>query len=251
MHFQSLNFSNMKLKIIFLTTVLIINSIGLTFSQEFSFLIETSEFNKGKTEAKEKNMIYYGMNGDKVVIQPLGDDQADTRIIFNRTERTMIILNDDSDSKMAMKMTMPKSEETEYDYDEFETDDIDVPNLKKTGKTEKINNYLCHQFIATDDDGTVELWMTTDLPVSFYQLMDFYGMNSGPGKQKSESSSEFLPFEFRKYGFPIKIINTDTDGSKTIMLFNNISKTVDLKKFDTAGFEIQDMSKFQFNYKSK
>ena len=93
--------------------------------------------------------------------------------------------------------------------------------------------------------------VTTKLPVSFYQLMDFYGMNSGPGKQKSESSSEFLPFEYRKYGFPIKIINTDKDGSRSVILFNEISENVDSNKFDTSGFQIQDMSNFQFNYESK
>ena len=241
----------MKHKAIILTIVLLLNSVGLIFCQEFSFLMEITEFEKGKTDASEKNIIYYGMMEDMVVLQPMSEDKADTRIIFNRTERTMIILSDDSDSKMAMKIKMPESEEVEYDFDEFETDDIELPNLKKTGKTEKINNYLCHQFIATDEDGKVELWLTTALPVSFYQLMDFYGMNSGPGKQKSEDSSEFLPFEFRKYGFPIKIISTETDGSKSIVLFNAISKTVDVKKFDTSEFQINDMSQFQFNYQGK
>lgn len=241
----------MKYKAIIITLTILLNTAGFLFSQEFSFLMEITEFKKSKAEATEKNMIYYGMKGDMVVIQPLGEDDSDTRIIFNKAQRTMIVLNNDNDSKMAMKMTMPEREEAEYDYDEFETDDIDLPNLKKTGKTEWINKYLCHQFIGRDEDGTVELWLTTKLPVSFYQLMDFYGMNSGPGKQKSESSSEFLPFEYRKYGFPIKIINTDKDGSRSVILFNEISENVDSNKFDTSGFQIQDMSNFQFNYESK
>ena len=71
----------MKHKAIILTIVLLLNSVGLIFSQEFSFLMEITEFEKGATDANEKNIIYYGMKEDMVVLQPLSEDNADTRTI--------------------------------------------------------------------------------------------------------------------------------------------------------------------------
>ncbi len=150
-------------------------------------------------------------------------------IIFNSTEKKMIMLMDDQKMYMEMPTDMINQQ---MGTNEDDTDkEVD---FKPTGETKEILGYTCEKWVYSGDDNNAEVWMAKN--IGNFKFFDGGGM----GKPKRKANWET---EIEKSGyFPMLVINKDKNGT----VLNQLEVTsVKKKSVDDSHFKIPaDYQKF-------
>lgn len=145
-------------------------------------------------------------------------------IIFNSTEKKMIMLMDDQ--KMYMEMPTDMINQHMEANDDESDNEVD---FKPTGETKEILGYTCEKWIYSGDDNSAEVWMAKNM--GNFKFFDGGGM----GKPKRKSNWET---EIEKSGyFPMLVINKDKTGA----VLNQLEVTsVKKKSIDDSHFKIPE-----------
>jgi len=155
------------------------------------------------------NAKYMGMKAD--MSEYSGGDMGGESIIVMDEEDTFIFV-DTPGMKMQMSAGQMGNQQAEMPSDQMEN--YDYTNLNKTGNTKTILGYTCYEYVMSDDQNTVQMWVAPDLAVPnwFMQNQDViqghileYSVDSPDGQMtittlelKDNINKTINPGEYRK-----------------------------------------------------
>jgi hypothetical protein len=155
-------------------------------------------------------------------------------MIMHPEDQTVYMLMKQGGRKMALKTQVPESTS-----DEEEDNNVEI---KKTGKTKKINGYTCHEYIVTDTENNREMqaWVATNKKFNNKRL--FFYQNANPQQQKSSKGKRQ---RYDVEGWTMEATGTNTETGRKLYKYN-ISKVKEGKVnedvFDLSGYQVMDMS---------
>lgn len=96
-------------------------------------------------------------------------NQTSALMVFDYKNKTMLILNDDGETKTGIANSLAGVEELADEISETGgEEEYEMPEYNKTGKTKKILSYTCEEYRYTDTEGnTVVMWITDDIDHQF------------------------------------------------------------------------------------
>jgi hypothetical protein len=166
----------------------------------------------------KKNKISYLLNPDSNYMAMKADmseysegDVGGESIIVMDGDDTFIFV-DTPGMKMQMSGGQMGNQQKEMPTDQMEN--YDYTNLNKTGNTKTILGYTCYEYVMSDDQNTIQMWLAPDLVVPnwFMQNQDVleghileYSVDSPEGQMtlttleiKDDISKTINPSEYRK-----------------------------------------------------
>lgn len=179
-------------------------SFSDVFTYAFTATIEVETYKKKKTE-------------QNTIIQSYGDGSllstVENNTILHDLENERVFVIDTlskeaqvSSMKWFIKMAGGSNIEDE------KSEDVEVT---KTGKTQMMNGYLCHEYVISHEDGKVEAWYAPGVEFDYSDYMQgfskMFGKKSPPVKSQE--------------GYVMKMVAFDKSGDKI-----NQMEVVDLKE---------------------
>jgi hypothetical protein len=156
------------------------------------------------TYEDEVNFLDYFIKGNNLRME-MGEN---AEAVFIKTEDKSLVLMPEEEMYMDLNNSilsklpgMSGMEDNENDVEE----DFDIDKYK-TGKTQNILGYECHQWIFSDEeeDDEVEAWVTSELG-NFMLMQSPMGAGYSPGWSSSVKNNGF---------FPLLVITRDEDGEE-------------------------------------
>jgi len=154
------------------------------------------------------NASYMGMKAD--MGEYSGGDVGGESLIVIDGDQSFVFVNTSgmkiqmSSAQMGNKQQMPGDQMENYDYS----------NLNKTGNTKTILGYTCHEYVMSDNQNSIQMWVAPDLVVPnwFMQNQDViqghileYSVDSPEGQMtlttseiKDDINKTINPSEYRK-----------------------------------------------------
>lgn len=154
--------------------------IGITY--------EISQGNKDKPK-KGTEMNIWLSDEHYTGVNPGG--KAAMFMIYDLKAQKMFTLMEEQ--KMAMMMNVQKMMEQMAGAANVDTDDDSNVKISKTGKSEKILNYNCDQFLIENGENKSWVWITKELGSGFGNYMQSIAMSmqKNKGSQKNKSIPVF------------------------------------------------------------
>lgn len=177
-----------------------------TFEGQVSFTITTG---KGRTQALD-----YTMKGQALRMDISADGHEVSNIIdLTKHEMTMLI----HEQHMYMVRPMPAMGEGGRPGAAGAGTDTPGAEPEKTGKTETILGYVCHQVLVKEKDKTTELWLADGLGM-FMGLGGGNPMMGGGGSRGGATAAKWEQALKGIGGFPIRVISRDAGGKETFRM---------------------------------
>jgi hypothetical protein len=154
------------------------------------------------------NANYMGMKAD--MSEYSGGDMGGESLIVMDGNQTFVFVNTSgmkiqmSSAQMGNQQQMPSDQMENYDY----------TNLNKTGKTKTILGYTCYEYVMSDNQNSIQMWIAPDLEVPnwFMQNQDViqghileYSVDSPDGQMtittleiKDDINKTINPSEYKK-----------------------------------------------------
>jgi hypothetical protein len=139
-----------------------------------------------------------------------GDVGGESVIVMDGDDTFIFV--DTPGMKMQMSGGQMGNQQKEMPTDQMEN--YDYTNLNKTGNTKTILGYTCYEYVMSDDQNTIQMWLAPDLVVPnwFMQNQDVleghileYSVDSPEGQMtlttleiKDDISKTINPSEYRK-----------------------------------------------------
>jgi hypothetical protein len=134
---------------------------------------------KGKKEELSNYITYFNETEKNFAMEFSNPEKEKSVIIFDAENKAMIILSDDGNEKSGIvtplnydTSTSAEDGSQNTDMNNAEMTDADSPflntNYKKTGRTKTVSGYSCEEYFYEDDESTMSLWITNDLPADLY-----------------------------------------------------------------------------------
>ena len=155
------------------------------------------------------NANYMGMKAD--MSEYSGGDMGGESVIVMDGDQTFIFV-DTPGMKMQMSSGQMGNQQAQMPNDQMEN--YDYTNLNKTGNTKTILGYTCYEYVMSDDQNTIQMWLAPDLVVPnwFMQNQDVieghileYTVDSPEGQItittieiKDDINKTINPLEYRK-----------------------------------------------------
>ena len=160
-----------------------------------------------------EQQIDYAIKGTRVRFEPKTEGAQGAAVIMDLEKREMTFLMTGQKMYMTMPLTMPA-------HAAAATGAASEAKLEKTGRTEKILDYLCEEYVSRDGGQETHLWITDQLG-SFMGLSGgnpMGGMMGGRGA-KSEKGAAWERLLKEKGGvFPLRVVVTDKAGKESFRL---------------------------------
>jgi hypothetical protein len=173
-----------------------------------------SQGSEGPSATEEFMQTIYLKNG-KMCIESDAEEAPEILIDFN----SGIIRNIMHDKKAYMEMNIDeiseqmKSIQSKMQQAGLQTTEEQKAEIKKTGKKQKINGFLCEQYVRNEGDETSEYWITKEVT-----FQDLFGSDSKYMKtvEKMISMDKKAGKEyFDLGGYPVRIIEKDPQSTTT------------------------------------
>ncbi|MEM6344273.1 MAG: DUF4412 domain-containing protein [Bacteroidota bacterium] len=175
-----------------------------------------------------------------MVIESPETEADGVMMIINIKDNTMTTKMESDGKPTAVTMKRPRFKTTvESKYEETEA------TITPTNDYETINGYRCRKYLVETPDGKGEYWITTDLDMDYFTLMQ--SMNVMATQKKGDQSTQAANI-YGINGFPMRTIFINNDGEEIFMETQYIKPGhVDEKVFDLSGYELMDLSSFGRN----
>lgn len=176
-----------------------------TFEGQVSFTITSG---KGRTQSMD-----YTMKGQAVRMDINAEGHEVSNIMdLTKHEMTMLI----HEQHMYMVQPMPAMNAAPRAGTPAGKDAAPIGEPEKTGKTETILGYLCHQVLVKEKDKTTELWLADGLGL----FMGLGGGNPmmGGGSRGGATVAKWEQALKGVGGFPIRVISRDAGGKETFRM---------------------------------
>ncbi len=199
-----------------------------------TFTMEFQEYKKGKPTKNSGTKITYYLNGDKIAFKPEMDGGQSTLMIFDSETKTMTTLLDRDGEKSGMTMKMPK---VMLNDDSKNDDDLDF-KVTPTNESKKILGYECKKILIESKDYTGHAWITDEVDLKLEKAFNFVDA------QKKSKNTVHTFGDIK--GFPLETLtkNKKKDESYEMKVTDLKLGSVDESVFNTAGYNITDMSNF-------
>lgn len=158
----------------------------------------------------------YMVKGDNVRIEMEGRPGMKAAVLIDAKEGKSIMLMD----QMKMYMDVPKPPAGDSSQAK--------PEISKTGKTQKILDYTCEQYLIKDGEMQSEVWITKELGA--FQM---FHMASRDRNAKAEAWQKIIGSEG---GFPLSATTKNGDEQISKMVATKVEK----KSLDEALFKIPE-----------
>lgn len=113
-------------------------------------------------------------------------EAQESTVVFDFDNKQMITLVNASGMKMAVVVKMDPSAYEPSENDS--SDDEDAPEFKKTGRSKEILGYTCDEYVAEDDESTMEMWISQEEVVDIFKAFSAYG-----AQQKQATTPQAYP----------------------------------------------------------
>ncbi|PWJ42732.1 DUF4412 domain-containing protein [Sediminitomix flava] len=160
------------------------------------------------------------------------DTNTEVVTVFDHDKEQMVSFSEDRGNKRAMVLPLDPSQKKKKDL--FDEEAFNR-RFKATGKTRKINNYKCEEYIAEDDEGKVSVWLTE---VEFE-----IGILPGSMQKKEEIKKAFgkdKPVLFMEMSFEDK-----TSGEKGQIIIKDIEKSE--KEISSTDYRVLGLDKEMYD----
>ena len=184
---------------------------SLLHAQSFEGVVEYSI----TTEQGTMPMTYM-MKGENVRVEMEQSPGRKAAILIDGKEHKSIMIMD----KMKMYMELPTPPQADSTAAK--------PQITKTGKTEKILGYECHEIIVKDGDMQSDVWVTKELGA--FQMLRMAGRG---GKRNAEAWQKLIGDEG---AFPLRATTKQGDTKVSTMEATKVEK----KSLDEALFKIPE-----------
>lgn len=207
-----------------------------------SFTMTYVEYKNGKKKST-MDMDYHIDTWETAMVMNNDDNDSDNgTMIFSRKDRSMTVLS--HEEKTAMKMRIP-AYDIQVVEDSIKANASDA-RVKATGRTKMIEGKRCKEYRFDDiEEGKYMLaWFSED---SFDFMTAGFGPFMSMQSRNSKSSNPYANLYGIK-GFMLEAHTYDTKGElENDIYFKNFKEgSVDKSVFSTAGYQIMDMSGFNF-----
>lgn len=145
----------------------------------------------------ETHQLTYSIKGSKLRTEIQAENNMSVAAIMDLAKDEMMVLMPAQSMYMTMSIKATVQKATGQTNNEAK--------LENTGITEKILGYTCTKYLATNKEGTVEIWATTELG-TFMGLGNFMGGN----KAKSGWEQAVVGKDF----FPLRVRNADKGSNQ-------------------------------------
>jgi hypothetical protein len=140
-----------------------------------------------KGETYDQNMVMLSNDDSNIgAFEMTMAEAQESTVVFDFDNKQMITLVNASGMKMAVvvKMDPAAYEPTENEN----SDDEDAPEFKKTGRSKEILGYTCDEYVAEDDESTMEMWISQEVVVDLFKAFSAYG-----AQQKQATTPQAYP----------------------------------------------------------
>lgn len=140
-----------------------------------------------KGETFDQNMVMLSNDDSNIgAFEMTMAEAQESTVVFDFDNKQMITLVNASGMKMAVVVKMDPSA---YEPSENEnTDGEDAPEFKKTGRSKEILGYTCDEYVAEDDESTMEMWISQEVVVDLFKAFSAYG-----AQQKQATTPQAYP----------------------------------------------------------
>lgn len=190
-------------------------SSSKSYQFEFEATIEIENYEKKKTQ---KNTIVQSY-GEGALFSTVEGSQ----VIHDFEDEMAYVIDSDNMEAQALSLSffMKRMGNAEKE------DDGDA-TITKTGKTEVINGYICHEYIIDHEDGKMEVWFAPDVDFDYSDYMKGFSKMLGK-KTKTPSSEE---------GYVMRMTGFDTDDEKIMHMevidFKEATQTISLADYNVT-----------------
>ncbi len=143
------------------------------------------------------------------------DEKNQAMIVIMEEQKIAQILSMDKIKDIAIEENLKDSVETKFN------------SINKSGRTKKILNHVCEEFISTNETNSFSFWVTKELEV-FQKNMFFNLSNSLGGNSFSN-----IPEEAKGFMMEMNFENSSTNekGSMTVIDIQKLEKTINTKDY--------------------
>ncbi|MDG1331177.1 MAG: DUF4412 domain-containing protein [Crocinitomicaceae bacterium] len=168
-------------------------SMSGTFNYAFTATIEVDTYKKKKTE---KN----------VIVQSYGDGS-----LLSTVEKSTVLHDLTNERVFLIDTVTKKAQVTSLKWfqkmrgaDASNTEKDEDYEVIKTGRTQVLNGYTCHEYIITHEDGKVEAWYSPGVEFDYWDYMQGFSKMFGKKSPPVESGK----------GYVMKMITFDKSDKK-------------------------------------
>lgn len=185
----------------------------------------TSMDKKGKQESSQEMEMLFSDASPHFGVRAKVDGHS-SMTVFDMESYQMVALMDMSGQKMAMTMSFDPAL-----YEVEETEESPEMAFTKTGRTRTILGYRCEEYVAEDEDGRYEFWVTTDDDFNIFGA--FSAMSSANAKGKSSST----PYPA---GMTMEMKSTEKNGDSMLLEVVAVNKNKK-QTISTQGYQVMSM----------
>ncbi len=163
----------------------------------------------GKSTGKNEMIMHISKESNYSGTEMKSKDTQGNISIFDWTSNIMISLMNQEGNKIGMVMDLDannKSAETKQDA---------PMKFTKTGKTKSILGYMCDEYIAENDDSSIDMWVTQSLDFNVSKNMEYFSKQSNTSNYTKDAPQ----------GFMMEATTTEKKkGGKSIMQVTQVNK---------------------------
>lgn len=195
-----------------------------TFDHQVDMKMTTTD-KRGKEESsQEMEMLFSDATPHFGVRAEV--DGHNSMTIFDMESNQMVALMNMSGQKMAMAMSFDPSL-----YETEETEEAPEMDFRKTGRTRTILGYRCEEYLAEDEDGRYEFWVTND------DDFNIFGAFSAMSSANKKGSASTTPYPS---GMTMEMRSTEKNGESMLLEVTAVNKNKK-QTISTQGYQVMSM----------
>jgi hypothetical protein len=185
------------------------------------------------------NMMNVSVRNDKLLLEPIDPTiPAPVKVLMSKNSDDIFVLTEQGGMKVAIKYT-------------FEKPPVDstksTVTYKETGKTKKLEDFLCREVIMDDGAGhKLQLWVTSELGFTMADFSEYLGkFSAGLNQGDYAEAIKFNSSDIYKKDMALEVKEIKEKDATLVFIKKITRKKLTESDFTTDGYMVVDVKDLQ------